>query len=195
VVVEIDNKNGDFGGFVTWPFKQFGNSGVDQEYSLFAGQDHGSCWAASWRSASSNLSIALLQDREDLDRPGSGTQEARREIDTCFARARRSPGAVPSMAVKAVESYEAYHTPRDIPSLMQDAETTERIRDFLGEKGATASSMLLLNVKKLFKRLPRALTVSYPTTRSVHRTSQRSCTIALYWLLGLYSTRLTLLLS
>jgi hypothetical protein len=33
VVVEIDNKNGDFGGFVTWPFRQFGNSGVDQEYS------------------------------------------------------------------------------------------------------------------------------------------------------------------
>jgi hypothetical protein len=32
VVVEIDNKNGDFGGFVTWPFRQFGNSGVDQEY-------------------------------------------------------------------------------------------------------------------------------------------------------------------
>ena len=32
MVVEIDNKNGDFGGFVTWPFRQFGNSGVDQEY-------------------------------------------------------------------------------------------------------------------------------------------------------------------
>jgi hypothetical protein len=32
VVVEIDTKNGDFGGFVTWPFRQFGNSGVDQEY-------------------------------------------------------------------------------------------------------------------------------------------------------------------
>jgi hypothetical protein len=36
VVVEIDNKNGDFGGFVTWPFRQFGNSGVDQEYSISA---------------------------------------------------------------------------------------------------------------------------------------------------------------
>jgi hypothetical protein len=34
VVVEIDNKNGDFGGFVTWPFRQFGNSGVDQEYVI-----------------------------------------------------------------------------------------------------------------------------------------------------------------
>jgi hypothetical protein len=32
MVVEIDNKNGDFGDFVTWPFRQFGNSGVDQEY-------------------------------------------------------------------------------------------------------------------------------------------------------------------
>ena len=40
--------------------------------------------------------------------------------------------------LKAVEIYEAHHTRSDIPHLIQDAETIERMEEFLGVKGSEA---------------------------------------------------------
>jgi hypothetical protein len=68
MVVKIDNKNGDFGGFVTWPFRQFGNSGVDQEY-LGRGCAYSSptaawkLWPPGGKSTSSSLQGSFHSSR------------------------------------------------------------------------------------------------------------------------------------
>jgi hypothetical protein len=97
--------------------------------------------------------------------------------------------------LKAVESYEAYHTPRDIPSLMQDAETTERIRDFLGEKGATAFQHAAFECQEAVQKIAKSIDGFLPNNKVCAPNLTEILYIALYWLLGLYITRLTLLLS
>lgn len=73
--------------------------------------------------------------------------------------------------LKAAGSYEAHHTPSDIPELIKEAEVVERIEETLGEKGSAAFLHAVCECQEAVQSIARSIEGFLPQTQVCPPTS------------------------